>query len=422
GYNGVLKINSAKVQPYSPATATGTLSPTSFPAAISNTSSSTATGSTFTYSEVGAFKILGYDPAVDTSTPRGVYDGVASATECAAPVTAAQCDTFRAATWTGVDSIASKGDCILDSYSNSKDANGKYGCNFGNTAAAPPNAVAFGRFVPDHFDTVVTGGMPCPIGLTCPTLFNGFVYSGQTFTTTVTARNGSGAPTLNYDSGLGLSKTVTLGAWDALGSTTTANPGGGTLTGNSIAASAFSAGVATSTPSYALPSLFPAAIPTGPTDIYLRAVDTDSVTSLRGASSVEGGIKIVGGRILVPNAYGSQLLNLPITFKVEYWNGTQYMISTTDTTTTSIASSGVNFITCTKNLVGSPCKSIVKVVTPPTSISISGGVGSYQLKAPGADGSVDMTITGPSYLPSTTGRATFGVYKAGPVIYIREIY
>jgi MSHA biogenesis protein MshQ len=33
-----------------------------------------------------------------------------------------------------------------------------------------------------------------------------------------------------------------------------------------------------------------------------------------------------------------------------------------------------------------------------------------------------MTIAVPSYLPSTTGRAAFGVYKAGPVIYLRELY
>ncbi|MEO6975337.1 MAG: LamG domain-containing protein, partial [Gallionella sp.] len=63
-----------------------------------------------------------------------------------------------------------------------------------------------GRFIPDHFDTIVTLAsgvpMPCPSGLTCPTQYSGFVYSGQTFTVNVYARNAFGGPggtTVNYD-------------------------------------------------------------------------------------------------------------------------------------------------------------------------------------------------------------------------------
>ncbi|MDR3390919.1 MAG: hypothetical protein P4L77_04205 [Sulfuriferula sp.] len=152
GYNGVLKINNATVQPVSPATVAGTLSGT-FPAAVSGTAASTATANTLTYSEVGAFYLPGYDPNSDTTSLRGVFDGVATATECTAPgLTQAQCDALKAATWTGVDSISSKGDCVADSYANVKNASGKYGCNFGLAA----NTTAFGRFIPDHF--VLTGG------------------------------------------------------------------------------------------------------------------------------------------------------------------------------------------------------------------------------------------------------------------------
>ena len=146
-----------------PATVAGAVSsalaPARFPAAVSGTPSSTATGN-FTYSEVGAFRLPGYDPATDITSPRGVFDGVATASECTAlGLTPAQCDLLRAAMWTGVDSISAKGDCIQDSYRNTRDTSGsfatnvnygKFGCSFGLTT---PTA-GIGRFVPDHLTLV----------------------------------------------------------------------------------------------------------------------------------------------------------------------------------------------------------------------------------------------------------------------------
>ena len=163
GYSGVLKINNATLQVIAPATVAGAVAGT-FPAATSGTPSSTATGS-FTYSEVGAFRLPGYDPATDLTSRRGVFDGVDTLNECTAPpapatpLTPAQCDALRAATWTGVDSISTKGDCILDNYRNTRDASGsfstnpnygKFGCNFGLTTTT----AGFGRFVPHHFTLI----------------------------------------------------------------------------------------------------------------------------------------------------------------------------------------------------------------------------------------------------------------------------
>lgn len=163
GYTGNLKVDNATLQVIAPATVAGavasTLAPARFPAAVSGTPSSTATGD-FTYSEVGAFRLPGYDPATNTASPRGVLDGVATASECTVPgLTPAQCDVLRAATWTGVDSISSKGDCILDSYRNTRDTSGtfatntnygKFGCSFGLTTTT----AGFGRFVPDHLTLI----------------------------------------------------------------------------------------------------------------------------------------------------------------------------------------------------------------------------------------------------------------------------
>jgi len=172
GYNGVIKINSKVLLPASPATVAGVVAGT-FPAATSSTPSSTATGATFTYSEVGGFSLPGYNPATDTTSRRGVFDGVATVDECTTPgLTTAQCDALKAATWTGVDSISTKSNCVADSYSNTKNASGKYGCNFGLLASTG----TFGRFVPDHFavtstmivnraDLAVTGSIAAGSGI-----------------------------------------------------------------------------------------------------------------------------------------------------------------------------------------------------------------------------------------------------------------
>ena len=379
GYTGVLKINNAVLA--SSATYAGAVTGT-FPAATSATSQSTATGTTFAYSEVGGFTLPGY-ALTDSTSRRGVYDGVATADECTSPgLTTAQCDVLRAATWTGVDSISTKNDCVLDSYSNVRDVTGtlasnpnygKFGCNFGLVTTT----AVIGRFTPDHFDTAVnynTGSkvfMPCPSGLTCPVsgdstyawsyadaatrnaatgfvsadigkvarqldnstfwiltattptwnqfVYSGFVYSGQPFTLQITARNAGGAVTKNYDSGMSLSKATTLSAWNAAGASGAANsnPGGGTLSGNSVPSTAFSLGIGTttSTPIYTFPST-----PVAPADIYVRATDTDSVTSLRTSSSVEGGVKVVSGRMSILGNTGSELLPLSISATVQYYN------------------------------------------------------------------------------------------------------
>lgn len=423
-YTGVLKFNSTQVATVAlPSAVTGTLTGT-FPAATSGTPSSTATGAAFTYSEVGGFTLPIYS----------VYDGVVTAVDCSG-MTTAQCDTLKASTWTGVDSISTKGDCNADSFSNARDASGKYGCNFGNPVVAGP----FGRFVPDHFDTVVkydTGSkifMPCPAGLTCPASGdlangNGFVYSGQPFSTQVTARNAAGAPTLNYNSTTTLSKTVTLSAYDAAGGAVANPPGGnGALANNSVPPAAFSAGVAimTNTPTYAFTT-----VPAVPTDIFVRAVDADNVSSLRATApaSVEGGIKVVSGRINIPSVHGSELLPLPVVVTAQYWvNAASGWVTSSTDSVSSFAASSVSFTNCQKLSATStwPTTCPPPTLLSPASVVFVNGVGSFKLSAPGAGntGSVDIATSVPGYLPSNKGHAAFGVYKgASEFIYLRENY
>jgi len=262
--------------------------------------------------------------------------------------------------------------------------------------------------------------MPCPTGLTCPIAFNGFVYSGEAFTTQVTALNAAGVTTYNYDTTKTLSKAVTLTAWNAAGGATQ-NPGGGNLTLNTVPSTAFSGGVAsTTTPVYTFSTT-----PTAPTNIYVRAIDTDNATSLRGVSSVEGGMAIVSGRINISNAYGSELLKLPISVTAQYWNGASYVTSTTDSVS-SFAASSVAFSNWQKlSPISTWTTGATSVVTPPSSVVFTNGIASFSLAIPGSGntGSVNMTINSLSYLPSNLAIATFGVYKgANEFIYLRENY
>lgn len=151
----------------------------------------------FTYDEAGYFRFKAF----------GVYD-----------------DTFAAAS-----GDLNKNDCIVGSFSNSL-SGGKYGCNFGNAGVSDH----FGRFIPDHFDTVVT--QACLAG--------NFTYSGQPIPLTVTARNAGGGITQNYSDAF--SRQLTLTARDLADSVD--NPGPGAFVSTLVAAGSFAGGRAGPTP------------------------------------------------------------------------------------------------------------------------------------------------------------------------------
>jgi hypothetical protein len=345
---------------------------------------------------------------------------------------------YRDDNFTAVDSAV--GDCITSTVNNNYLADtlidGKYGCSIGNKLT-----VRMGRFIPNHFsteivlDTVILKNkiMPCPAGLICPpgpsNVPPGFIiYSRQPFTITVTARSLSGTPTLNYRDKL--ARDVALVAWSTLGGAVAAGPTGSVLgySPSPVAAATFNSGVAGARPSYAFANSYPATPLTAPTDIYLRADETgpssDGVTSLRttASSSIEAGIKVVSGRLHVANNYGSELLAVPVVVHAQYWDGKRFVNSSTDQKT-SFASLDVTRSNCKKNLIsGGNCK-LMAITAPALPLMINGMI-RLTMAAPGAGnaGSVDLSINSFDWLPSTTARIGVGIYKATPVIYIREMY
>jgi len=60
----------------------------------------------------------------------------------------------------------------------------------------------------------------------------------------------------------------------------------------------------------------------------------------------------------------------------------------------------------------------------PSDFVLINGTTEIRLAAPGAgkNGSVDLRVEGIAWLPSTIARTRIGIYKAGPVIYFRELY
>lgn len=305
------------------------------------------------------------------------------------------------------------------------------------TGAVTSVAANVGRFYPDHFDTATTAPMTCLTNMVCPVDVSGAAYSAQAAGLTITARNAGGATAQNYRGVF--ARDVTISALDTPGSATVpALPAGATLTGASVPATGFTSGVANAAPAYGLPTPFVRTSPraldwSAPASVYYRAAETsgDGVTSLRAAGTVEGGLRIVNGRLQLANAYGSELLNMPIRMKAQYWTGAggRWENSTSDSASVVVPTVGnISYGNCLKNLAdASPdgCKDVF-FGTSVAPITLAGGAATFRLSPVGAGntGSVELWMTdpgNPAWLPSTIARIVFGVYKS-PLIFIREVY
>ncbi|WP_372522089.1 DUF6701 domain-containing protein [Sulfuricaulis sp.] len=286
-----------------------------------------------------------------------------------------------------------------------------------------------GRFTPAYFDVTRIHG--CPAGAD-PLLFT---YSGQLFTVTATARAAnSGTTTANYDGALGFAKATTV-----------SNAGNAAnFTNNTLAAGNFVGGARTqSTVTYTFP-----AKETAPATLTLRAIDTDSVSSV---GHTEEQTQIRSGRVRLYNAYGSELVTLSMPMRVEYYEDTTVSAPATNPPITGWVTNSAD--TCTslslpnldlQNAVHDPAQGVatINIKTGPnipstvTVVSPTAGVGELSFSAPGAggDGYADarMDLAARSWLQfdwngtgntDPTGRATFGLYRGSPKhIYLRQRY
>lgn len=280
-----------------------------------------------------------------------------------------------------------------------------------------------GRFTPDHFDTVRTEA--CVPG--------GFTYSGQPFSVTTTAFNAQGGITQNYDSAGAFAKDITISDAGA-----SANFNG---TNVIAGASAFTAGVGSvSTIAYTFPVK-----ETPPATLTLRATDEDGVNSNghNEASSVQR-----SGRLVFQNAAGSELVDLNLPMRVQYYkDNASGFVTNPDGLCTQVDIDFANYAgslapgeTCVWDALNKSSEGCATAGPAPEQYQEPPVAGRFNLylKAPGAgnDGSVDVTadLSALSWLrydwdgdgaydDDPRGRATFGIYKGSPRrIYLRERY
>lgn len=320
-----------------------------------------------------------------------------------------------------------------------------------------------GRFIPDHFTTSLNTpefATSCASGA--------FTYLGEPFdyatvpVITVTARAAGGATTQNYTGGFFKIDNTTLvnrtytaaqGTLDTSGLPSPAVDPAWSDQGGGVATLTFSAGAGLSFDRSGGP------VPPFDADIQLSidVIDADGVVALAnpvtfgnpGGIAFDNGSGMRYGRVDLVNSIGSELVNLAVPMRAEYFvdAATGFVVHTADDCTNGVTLSLGAF---TLNLApgetcvldnGSPGDSNEGCPAPgPVAQRYRepplGGDFNLFLQAPGAtnNGSTTVTADVPAWLEfdwdaaalgleDPTGTATFGIYSGeGRQIYIREIY
>jgi MSHA biogenesis protein MshQ len=343
-------------------------------------------------------------------------------------------------------------------------ADGDYlGLGAAETAGILGRSGPVGRFTPDHFDVGVD---TAPVfQTTCDP--GGFTYTGQPFVYAqspvlrVTARSARDTQTANYTVPWWKITNASLGARTYAsdpaapeGLDTTGLPPTGTDPlivdlGDGSGTLTFDAGTGLR---------FDRSAPVAPFDaeiaLSIDVIDADGViypgNSFQiGTPAPGGGIGFTSskemryGRVAIENAYGSELVTLPVPLRAEYFEGTGFVPNRDDGCT----------LIATAN-VGTTARSPVALATTPSvsNAPLLAGDAGLTLSPPGQEGTADLLVNlaGPDLgtpwgvitsagLPwlqydwstggagppdeNPTSRATFGIYAGQrPVIFRRELY
>ena len=307
-------------------------------------------------------------------------------------------------------------------------------------------------FYPHHFVTELVikevdigGGVKMPFPFPCSTPLacagNRAVYSRQPFDLTIRARNAAAKETKNFDArNDDINKTqVSLVPYDAAtvkNSYPPTDPSGSTLTdGETVPAAVtgvpvtrFKEGVATRAIAYSFPAAY--AVPkelkalASPTNVLLRATygyPAAGNVSSASPDGIDAQLTVLTGRLMVPHDYGSERYPVRLAVQAQYWDGKTWVTSLLDSIS-AFSNTQVVFANCKKTLVCTDFK------LPAGTYTVGKGTlplnKRLTLAAPGAgkSGSVDVSVSGIGHLPSTIGTVVFGVFKSGPVIYLREMY
>jgi len=447
-YTGIPQMNAAAMQADNTGWVLGTFSPTAFGAASATgaaTGFNSGVTTNFKYSDVGHFSFLAYNPTYNTSSLRGIDDE----------------------NWTGPVNVtpapgllssndALNGDCngsatnLTGAYSNTIDSNGKYGCFFGlvsSNANSSASLSTFGRFVPDHFALISGAITPAVTAPVVPGTVTNFTYMGDpalgiAYTLNACAGSGPGCSSITANYSQSLSYPVSA---PVLVAEDGANQGINLAQRISLGVTApvWASGVyqlSAPNSTFALPTTQPGGLLTtpgiltagGPFDsltigvnmtdansgnvsvIYGNDMDvttTGTCSSTCSAKQIGTATSVRQGRLTLANAYGSELLTLPVTVTAQYYDSTKanWLTNTADNAKgSSVAGAttipaGAAFITNKIATLSGGTVPIVKFVASQGStaspsdtspaLSLSNGVGAYYLyDTNAAQGSADIAI------------------------------
>ncbi|MDP2265712.1 MAG: DUF11 domain-containing protein [Thiobacillus sp.] len=324
-----------------------------------------------------------------------------------------------------------------------------------------------GRFVPDHFvlTTASTPQFKTFNDTACPT--RSFTYIGQPFgyltlpQATITAKNATGGTTINYAGALwklaaaGATQvyTAVTGTLDTglVGTpTVTASGGGvGTLTANAADVVAFTRTTPVA-PFNASISLSMNIVDSAENAVSGNGLINTATPALFSSVAFDSGNNIRFGQLVLTNAHGSELLDLPVPLETRFWTGSGFSRNTADACT-QLAATNIALSNWRRDL--NACE---------TSVTLSGrfnaGRGNLKLSKPGEGntGSVDLTLllgatgagstcvgvpgvvsaagaasqswlqgrwSGAAYDQNPAARGSFGLHRGSkPLIYFREMY
>lgn len=162
--------------------------------------------------------------------------------------------------------------------------------------------------------------------------------------------------------------------------------------------------------------------------VALAGFDLDIVSPAGADHASIASTSVRNGRLMLSNAYGSELLGLPVPFVAQYYNGTAYAKNLWDGCTQISVPAGTELVKTPAGITSSATMN----GNAATGTFVAGD-GKLALSKPGMRGYVDIKPTVPAWLRypwngaaagylNPSSRATFGVYKTGPVIYMRELY
>jgi hypothetical protein len=279
--------------------------------------------------------------------------------------------------------------------------------------ASGQQSTRVGRFTPASF-ALSSPSLTLRSDLAC-SFPKYFTYLGENFQLqfTLTAVNGDGATTLNYDGAFAKLDPTTAGAWQlggVDGSTRFMSTGSSPRLSLGTATGSWSHGIASGVTLTA--AALRGSAPDGPfsASFGIAPVDGDGVTmgayDLDADSSVSGNdrtllttVPLEYGRLKLSNAVGSQgrVLNIPLT--AQNWSSGSFAKNTSDYCTT-VPLASVNFGNHRKTLTAADT-----TLTNSSSLQIQNGITYLKLAAPsgGHSGTVDIALSlGSSTSPTDT--------------------